>query len=86
MRELKALLLRSLAVSVGERLTAPPELSVRGAEPRLPEESVDPTHVTREQIVAALEQCGGVREKAWRVLGLRSRDQLKRLMKKLDIR
>jgi hypothetical protein len=84
-RELKALLWRSIAVSGGERLTAPPELAVRGAAPRLPDQSTDPDDLTREQIVAALEQCGGVREQAWRLLGLRSRDQLKRLMKKLAI-
>ncbi|MCY0986484.1 sigma 54-interacting transcriptional regulator [Nannocystis sp. ILAH1] len=84
-RELKALLLRSIAVSVGSRLTAPPELEARGAAPRVPEPSTEPGDLTREQIVAALEQSGGVREKAWRLLGLRSRDQLKRLMKKLDI-
>jgi transcriptional regulator with GAF, ATPase, and Fis domain len=35
--------------------------------------------------VAALERSGGVRELAWRDLGLRSRDQLKRLMKKYGI-
>ncbi len=84
-RELKALLLRSLALCGGEWLTAPPELAVRGAAPRLPAPSTDPDDLTREQIVAALEQCGGVRIQAWRLLGLRSRDQLKRLMKKLDI-
>jgi transcriptional regulator with GAF, ATPase, and Fis domain len=49
------------------------------------ESSTDPDDLTREQIVAALEQSGGVRSQTWRLLGLRSRDQLKRLMKKLDI-
>ena len=84
-RELKALLLRSIAVSGGGRLTAPPELEPRGAAPRFPGSNTDPADLTREQIVAALEQSDGVREKAWRLLGLRSRDQLKRLMKRLDI-
>jgi len=83
-RELKALLWRSIARG-GEQLTAPPELALRGPAPRLPEPGADPGELTREQIVAALEQCGGVREQAWRQLRLRSRDQLKRLMKKLDI-
>ena len=84
-RELKALLWRSIAASAGERLTVPPELATRGAAPRQSEQSTDPDDLTREQIVAALEQCGGVRTQAWQLLGLRSRDQLKRLMKKLDI-
>lgn len=30
-------------------------------------------------------QIGRIREQAWRALGLRNRDQLKRLLKKLDI-
>jgi transcriptional regulator of acetoin/glycerol metabolism len=38
--------------------------------------------VSREAIVAALERCGGLREQAWRDLGLSSRYVLKRLMKK----
>lgn len=84
-RELKALLLRSIAVSGGGRLTAPPELEPRGAAPRAPDPNTDPADLSCEQIVAALEQTGGVREKAWRLLGLRSRDQLKRLMKRFDI-
>ncbi|HEY8377328.1 MAG TPA: sigma 54-interacting transcriptional regulator [Nannocystis sp.] len=81
-REVKALLWRAIAASDGARLTAPPELPVRGEPPRMPREHTEPHALTREQIVAALEQCGGVRQQAWRVLGLRSRDQLKRLMKK----
>ena len=38
--------------------------------------------VPREAIVAALERCGGLREQAWRDLGLSSRYVLKRLIKK----
>ncbi len=48
-------------------------------------EAMGPKDLTRAQIVEALERCGGVREQAWRELGLRSRDQLKRLLKKYDI-
>ncbi|MBL9107295.1 MAG: sigma-54-dependent Fis family transcriptional regulator [Myxococcales bacterium] len=81
-RELKALLWRAIAASPGERLLAPPELAVRGAAPGASEPTTEPDDVTRAQIVAALEQCGGVRSRAWQLLGLRSRDQLKRLMKK----
>ncbi len=85
-RELKALLWRAIAASPGDRLLiAPPELELKGPAPRLPEQNTEPDDLTREQIVAALEQCGGVRTQAWRLLGLRSRDQLKRVMKKLDI-
>jgi two-component system nitrogen regulation response regulator GlnG/two-component system response regulator HydG len=84
-RELKAILWRSIAASAGDSLAAPPDLQIRGPAPRLPDQSSEPDDLTREQIVAALEQCGGVRTQAWRLLRLRSRDQLKRLMKKLDI-
>jgi two-component system nitrogen regulation response regulator GlnG/two-component system response regulator HydG len=38
--------------------------------------------LSREAIVDALARCGGVREQAWRDLGLASRYVLKRLMKK----
>ena len=84
-RELKALLWRAIAASPGDSLSAPADLASRGPAPRLPEPITVPDELTREQIVAALEQCGGVRQQAWRILGLRSRDQLKRLMTKLGI-
>ena len=53
--------------------------------PELPEPHAEPSELTREQIVAALAACDGVREQAWRMLRLRSRDQLKRLLKKYEI-
>jgi two-component system nitrogen regulation response regulator GlnG/two-component system response regulator HydG len=84
-RELKALLWLAITASTGDSLTAPPHLEIRGPASQLMESSTDPDDLTREQIVAALEQSGGVRSQTWRLLGLRSRDQLKRLMKKLDI-
>ena len=84
LRELTELLWRAIAASPGQVIAGPPGLA---APPplRLPEARVLPTELDREQIVAALAACGGVREQAWRALGLRSRDQLKRLLKKLDI-
>jgi energy-coupling factor transporter ATP-binding protein EcfA2 len=84
LRELTELLWRAIAASPGQVIVAPPGV----AEPppaRAPETRVLPTELDREQIVAALAACGGVREQAWRILGLRSRDQLKRLLKKFDI-
>jgi DNA-binding NtrC family response regulator len=53
------------------------------------EGDVDPPRaaqsVSREDIVAALERHGGVRDKAWRDLKLPSRHALKRLMKKYGL-
>ena len=78
------MLWRSIAASAGDALM-PPKLVSRGPAPRLPEERSEPVDLTHEQIVAALEQCGGVRTQARRLLGLRSRDQLQRQMKKLAL-
>jgi DNA-binding NtrC family response regulator len=51
-----------------------------------PEESfVDPASLTSEQIAECLERNGGSQAKAWRELGLRSRYQLIRLMRKHGI-
>lgn len=55
------------------------------AQPRRQPHESTLTDLTRSQIVAALGRTHGVRELAWRKLGLRSRDQLKRLLKKFDI-
>lgn len=77
-RELHGLLWRAIAASPGELLEGP-------AEVQLAAEPVSPGGPTREQVVAALAANDGVRERAWRTLGLRSRDQLKRLIKKFGI-
>ncbi len=45
----------------------------------------DPAAVTAAQVLAALEASSGNRERAWRALGLRSRHQLLRLMRRLGI-
>jgi two-component system nitrogen regulation response regulator GlnG/two-component system response regulator HydG len=82
-REVARLLWQAAADSPGAVLLAP-----RGAAeppPPGPEPHALPTELTREQVLAALEACGGVREQTWRALGLRSRDQLKRLLKKFGI-
>ncbi len=47
---------------------------------------VDPQHVTAAQVIAALDASDGNRDRAWRVLGLRSRHQLFRLMRKLGVK
>jgi DNA-binding NtrC family response regulator len=77
-RELHALLWRAIQASRGDTLEA-------AAEPHAPEPEGPAAAPTREQVVAALAACGGVREQAWRALGLRSRDQLKRLLKKYAV-
>lgn len=46
-----------------------------------PADSVDPSTISRTELIATLERCDGVREKAWRELGLRNRHQLLRLLK-----
>ncbi len=86
-RELTEILWRSIAESPGASLQLPtgegrPESS-SGAGERV---AVDAKSLTKEQILEALERCDGVRERAWRALGLRSRHQLKRLLKHHEIR
>lgn len=86
-RELEALLWASIASTRGDVLCATDEvearldLSVTEAEP-----GIDPTSLTAERVREALRAAGGNQSKAFRELGLRSRDQLYRLMKKLGIR
>ncbi len=83
-RELIEILWRAIAASPGEVIDLPPSIArVPLADP--PSTTVDPQTITREQLLAALAECDGVRERAWRVLNLRSRDQLKRLLKKYDL-
>jgi len=79
-RELGELLWRSIAASKGATIEAPPGLDHTPPAPPAPA-SVAVADLTREQIVDALTRCDGVRARAWQALGLRSRDQLKRLMK-----
>ncbi|MEZ4470608.1 MAG: sigma 54-interacting transcriptional regulator [bacterium] len=81
-RELDALLWRCLAVSRDGVVQRAADLAV----PAVAEEAqVDPGEVTEEALRAALAECEGVQEKAWRILGLNSRYQLRRLLRKYDI-
>jgi two-component system nitrogen regulation response regulator GlnG/two-component system response regulator HydG len=84
-RELQTILYRAALESSGDEveLTAGArELLGESAEGEREEASRD---VTREELVAALERNEGVREKAWRDLGLANRYVLKRLLKKHGI-
>lgn len=47
-----------------------------------PHVHVDPSTLTPRDVVAALAHCDGVKERAWRQLGLRSRHQLDRLLQR----
>jgi transcriptional regulator with GAF, ATPase, and Fis domain len=81
-RELGELLWRAIGASPGAVIDAPAELITPAAPaPGL----VDPKDLSREHIAATLARCGGVRDRAWRELNLRNRDQLKRLLKKHHI-
>lgn len=82
-RELESLLWLSISSSPAEILELTPELEAelgpRGASPVAPEE------VGADEVRAALERAGGVRERAWRDLGLANRYVLKRLIKRFGI-
>ena len=89
-RELHELLWRALrAGGVDEAtgaLASPPDLA-RSELPR-PDEGESgavPSSLSRDAVVAVLERCGGVKEVAWRELGLRNRFQLHRLLRRLGI-
>ena len=68
-----------LTSSVEEALGEEARDRVPGSPP------VDPRTLDAATIQAALERCGGVQERAWRELGLRSRYALARLVKKHGI-
>lgn len=82
-RELFEILLRSLTAGGGAELRPPPGVTAPTRPPKV--EATDPERLTREQVLAALERCGQVREQAWRALGLRNRYQFKRLLVRLGI-
>ncbi|HJK93709.1 MAG TPA: sigma-54-dependent Fis family transcriptional regulator, partial [Polyangiaceae bacterium LLY-WYZ-15_(1-7)] len=80
-RELHGLLWQSFQSSLGGRLELTSE--VRAAlDVAPPPPTVAPEELGREDIVAALEAHDGVVSRAYAALGLRSRHQLHRLMKK----
>jgi DNA-binding NtrC family response regulator len=61
-----------------------PPVSDAGA-PATADPGVAPDDIEADAIVRALDACGGSRDRAWRVLGLRSRHQLFRLMRRHGI-
>ena len=75
---------RAIAASPGPELLAPPG-AIQPPPPSRTEPYTSPDELSREQVLAALAACDGVREQAWRMLGMRSRDQFKRLLKKLAL-
>ncbi len=77
-RELEALLWRAIVAAKGDVLELP-----RDAETIEPLRRVE--DLTRDDVVAALARVGGVRERAWRELGLKNRHVLKRLLRKWDL-
>ena len=85
-RELNELLWRALQANPGEVLAPPADL-LRTALPRPAELEPGPavTAMTRETVQAVLERCGGIKETAWRELGLRNRYQLHRVLRKLGL-
>ncbi|PRQ09710.1 sigma-54-dependent transcriptional regulator [Enhygromyxa salina] len=84
-RELDGLLWTALmrsAVEGRSQLDLDPAAAATVEPTPAPIARVDHASLTAAQISAALEQAGGVRERAWRLLGLRNRFQLLRLIKK----
>jgi two-component system nitrogen regulation response regulator GlnG/two-component system response regulator HydG len=80
-RELDALLWRSIASSHGEELELTAEV-----EEALSDVPKSPENLTADDVRAALARAGGVHERAWRDLGLANRHVLKRLVKKFNLR
>ncbi len=87
LRELEAILWKAIGSSRGEVLELTPAVraTVRAAPPPAPAPREQGGQITPEQVRAALEKHGGVRENAWRDLGLPSRHALHRLIKKYGI-
>ncbi len=83
-RELESLLWRSLESAQGPFLDLPPELEASDEVPEVAA-AVQSASLTRDQVVAALEEANWVVAQAWQGLGLRNRDQLRRLMRKHGI-
>jgi transcriptional regulator of acetoin/glycerol metabolism len=81
-RELLALLWRSLQTSPGDTLELTRELR---PELREPSEPRPLPSITLEEVQASLQRHRGVKDKVWRELGLSSRHALHRLMKKLGL-
>jgi len=80
-RELEGLLWSSMAAAPGQVLTLSDEVRAQ----LVPQERADARDIGEQDVRKALERVGGVREKAWRELGLANRYVLARLMKKYNI-
>lgn len=81
-RELEALLWRSLQTSSGDTLELTRELRPQLREAPEPRQLQD---IGIEEVRASLQRHAGVKDKVWRELGLSSRHALHRLLKKLGI-
>lgn len=90
LRELDALLWRSMTESRGDRLEPPSMAPSTRAEPDAePDEGggwTDPTDVTPEQIQECLDRHEGIQGPVWRELGFRNRYVLQRLIRKHGLR
>jgi two-component system nitrogen regulation response regulator GlnG/two-component system response regulator HydG len=84
-RELEALLWRSLASSKDDTLELTEDVEEDLSSVGAKGDRIDPATLTADDVRAALERAGGSREKAWRDLGLANRHVLKRLIKKLGL-
>jgi len=84
-RELSELLWRALDSSTGSVVEPPPQLVAVSRPQPAPESTPHTGALTKAQVEAVMERCGGVKEVAWRELGLRNRYQLHRLLKKLGV-
>ncbi len=81
-RELDALLWRALGESPGDFLALTPGVVAQTEVAAAPAARLDPAELSVDQIRAALEAHAGNQSAAWKALGLRSRHQLVRLIKK----
>jgi DNA-binding NtrC family response regulator len=81
-RELHAQLWARLA---GGSLDADDPPAAAASAPPSEDPGVAPDDIEADAIVRALDACGGSRDQAWRALGLRSRHQLFRLMRRHGI-
>jgi len=85
-RELMELLWSSAGASSGQILLPQGPLDPAAADDHQSSRGCADIHaITRKEVEQALAAAGGVQERAWRALGLRSRYQLRRLLKKFAI-
>ncbi|MCA9692216.1 MAG: hypothetical protein KC636_21635, partial [Myxococcales bacterium] len=85
-RQLAELLWRSVAASKGRTIDQLSTLDLYTPPTAKAPELVDETTgLSRARVLQVLEEVGGVRERAWRELGLRNRYQLRRLLQNLKI-